>query len=93
MKPVGVLEMGGGSTQIAFLPVHSVLAHMFPVRVAGVAYHLYAHSYLHYGQNYILSRVNNFLSQRVGNSTTLIANPCMLTGGEKYIIILKKYGM
>ena len=35
---VGVLEMGGGSTQIAFLPEAPVYANMFPVRLGGETY-------------------------------------------------------
>ena len=68
--------MGGGSTQIAFLPDHSVYANMFPVRVGGVTYHLYAHSYLFYGQNYILDRINEYLYE-----LSIEENPCMLIGG------------
>ena len=77
---VGVLEMGGGSTQIAFLPDHSVYANMFPVSVGGTLYRLYAHSYLFYGQNYITDRINDhLLKQSPGVSN--IYNPCLLSGG------------
>lgn len=69
--------MGGGSTQIAFLPDYPVYANMFPVRVNDVTYHLYAHSYLFYGQNYILQRINEYLLSR-----SIHENPCMLSGGE-----------
>lgn len=80
--------MGGGSTQIAFLPDHSVYANMFPVQIGGVTYQLYAHSYLFYGQNYIISRINNYLlGLRTGNEASL-ENPCMLKGG-KYSIYMK----
>lgn len=75
--------MGGGSTQIAFLPDHSVYANMFPVQIGDATYHLYAHSYLFYGQNYIVSRINDYLVALRGRNSH-VKNPCMLTGG-KYI--------
>lgn len=87
---VGVLEMGGGSTQIAFLPDHSVYANMFPVRLGGVTYHLYAHSYLLYGQNYIVSRINDYLLALNNRSKTVIENPCMLRGDNSSLVVFGK---
>ena len=43
MDSVGILEMGGASTQIAFVPDTSVLADKFPVTLGGVRYPLYVH--------------------------------------------------
>ena len=80
-QSVGVLEMGGGSTQIAFIPDTPIYANMFPVRIGGQRYHLYAHSYLFYGQNYIISRINKYLIQNNVESSQL-ENPCMLIGGK-----------
>ena len=80
-QSVGVLEMGGGSTQIAFLPDHSIYANMFPVRIGGQTYHLYAHSYLSYGQNYIVSRINDYLVA-LQSKLMEVNNPCMLVGGK-----------
>ncbi len=45
MEPVGILEMGGASTQIAFVPDTSVLADKFPVTIGGRRYPLYVHRY------------------------------------------------
>ena len=78
---IGVLEMGGGSTQIAFLPEAPVYANMFPVRLGGATYNLYAHSYLFYGQNYIVSRINDYLV-KMGDGSSPIGNPCMLRNGK-----------
>lgn len=78
-KAYGILEMGGGSTQIVFLPDGPLLANMFRVRIAGAIYSLYAHSYLFYGQDLMTLRINRYLydqDQRVKE----IVNPCMLTG-------------
>jgi apyrase len=77
-KPtVGILEMGGASTQIAFAPRGNVLADKFPVTIGRVTYPLYVHSYLDYGQN----NVDKWLKGRLlrGNlSGQHISNPCML---------------
>ncbi|KAL4238098.1 hypothetical protein ACF0H5_002810 [Mactra antiquata] len=89
-EAVGVLEMGGGSTQIAFLPDHSIYANMFPVYLGGVTYQLYAHSYLFYGQNYIISRINDFLlALRTGNDV-IIDNPCMLKGDNTTVSLFQE---
>ena len=83
----GILELGGASTQIAFLPRGSLLAYKFPVQIGGVVYPLYVHSYLHYGQQYVdkwiksqLCPVDRWCSRR--NQT--IENPCMLIGQRNF---------
>ena len=43
MDSVGILEMGGASTQIAFIPDTSILADKFPLTIGGVRYPLYVH--------------------------------------------------
>ncbi|OWF41180.1 ectonucleoside triphosphate diphosphohydrolase 8-like isoform X2 [Mizuhopecten yessoensis] len=78
-QAVGVLEMGGGSTQITFVPDGPILANMFPVRMAGVTYYLYAHSYLYYGQTYMAYRIRRYLEEESPLDTELY-NPCMLRG-------------
>ncbi|XP_053402634.1 ectonucleoside triphosphate diphosphohydrolase 1-like isoform X3 [Mercenaria mercenaria] len=88
-QAVGVLEMGGGSTQIAFLPDHSIYANMFPVRIGDVTYLLYAHSYLFYGQNYIVSRINDYLVALSGDNRS-IENPCMLVGDNTTVLFSGK---
>ncbi|XP_060581935.1 ectonucleoside triphosphate diphosphohydrolase 1-like isoform X2 [Ruditapes philippinarum] len=85
-QAVGVLEMGGGSTQIAFLPDHSIYANMFPVQIGDVTYLLYAHSYLFYGQNYIVSRINDYLIAQNAGSNLNIKNPCMLKGDNTTVL-------
>ncbi|XP_076097849.1 ectonucleoside triphosphate diphosphohydrolase 1-like isoform X3 [Mytilus galloprovincialis] len=78
-QAVGVLEMGGGSTQIVFLPDGPLLANMFQVRIAGKRYSLYAHSYLFYGQDYMIFRIGRYIIQQNPQSSSH-QNPCMLTG-------------
>jgi len=78
---VGVLEMGGASTQIAFAPEGDILADKFPVLIGGRRYPLYVHSYLYYGQNEIDKRVRGVLLERSSSaSSEPIVNPCMLPG-------------
>ena len=73
--------MGGGSTQIVFLPDAPIYANMFPIRLGGENYNLYAHSYLLYGQNFIISRINEYLVEVYGKLPE-VENPCMLVGGR-----------
>lgn len=76
-KAVGVLEMGGGSTQITFLPDGPLLAHMFTLRISGRIYNLYSHSYLNYGKDYMERRVKDYLIQQ-NPQVYDILNPCSL---------------
>jgi len=80
----GILELGGASTQIAFLPRGSILADKFPVQIGGVVYPLYVHSYLRYGQKNVDEWVKEFLCPEVTcrTSNKRIENPCMLIGDE-----------
>ena len=76
----GILELGGASTQIAFIPDGSILADKFPVKIAGTTYAVYVHSYLYYGQNYVVKRIRERLQEKDPNAYRL-DNPCMLKGG------------
>ncbi|XP_061166213.1 ectonucleoside triphosphate diphosphohydrolase 3-like [Saccostrea echinata] len=76
-KGVGVLEMGGGSTQITFLPDGPLLAHMFTLRIAGRIYNLYSHSYLNFGMNYMHQRIDEYLIEHNPRETDIL-NPCTL---------------
>jgi len=71
--------MGGGSTQITFVPDGPLLANMFPVRIAGRQFNLYTHSYLYYGQNFMAFRINKFLFEQSPMAAEL-TNPCLLRG-------------
>src|SRR5579872_1646329 len=78
----GILELGGASTQIAFVPRGNILADKFPVQIGGVVYSLYVHSYLHYGQKYVDVWIKDQLCQARNCSlkTQTTENPCMLIG-------------
>ena len=76
----GVLEVGGASSQIAFLHSGAIMADRFPVKVSGNISALYAHSYLGFGQNSVLEKVDSIVfARRHANLTNgRVTNPCML---------------
>ncbi|XP_050371986.1 probable apyrase 6 isoform X2 [Argentina anserina] len=52
LKTIGIIELGGASTQVTFVssePMPPQFAR--PVKVGNVTYNIYSHSFLHYGQN------------------------------------------
>ena len=69
--------MGGGSTQITFVPDGPLLAHMFSLRIAGKIYDLYSHSYLNFGKDYMDRRIKEYLIQQNPSAKTIL-NPCSL---------------
>lgn len=75
----GILELGGASTQIAFIPRGSVLSDKFPVFIGGEKYPIYVHSYLHYGQDYVGKAIEDKLIKEHPHDDTF-HNPCMLKG-------------
>lgn len=77
----GILEMGGASTQIAFVPNGNVLADKFPVRIGHVMYSLYVHSYLDYGQTAVIKNIMKRLESE-NPKASRIDNPCLMTGDE-----------
>uniref|UniRef100_A0A0B7BG01 Uncharacterized protein n=1 Tax=Arion vulgaris TaxID=1028688 RepID=A0A0B7BG01_9EUPU len=81
-ESIGVLEMGGGSTQITFIPNGPLFSEEYQVIMAGRPYHLYVQSYLHYGSNAIKLKVAHELTQRYPGQD-VVANPCMLIGDTR----------
>jgi apyrase len=76
-EAVGVLEMGGGSTQITFVPVSPLYDGEFQVFIKGRKFELYVHSYLQFGINAINIWVGQVLSNWKPGRNEL-DNPCML---------------
>ena len=60
----GVLEMGGASSQITFIPEVDPLADKFPMQILGKDFSVYTHSYLGYGQDAIQEWVEETLAAR-----------------------------
>jgi len=79
LPTAGILEMGGASTQIAFVPNGNVLADKFPVRIGHVMYSLYVHSYLDYGQTAVIKNIMKRLESE-NPKASRIDNPCLMTG-------------
>ena len=69
--------MGGGSTQITFIPDGPLLAHMFSLRIAGRIYDLYSHSYLNFGKDYMDRRIKEYLIKTNPPGPSYY-NPCLL---------------
>ena len=90
LTSVGLLEMGGASAQVAFLPEGDPLANMFPVTLNGVDYKLYAHSYLAYGQDYSQQWQVQYLWQTQGGGST-VNHPCLFQGKCYLLFTLQKY--
>jgi len=75
----GIMELGGASTQIAFVPEGNILADKFPVLIGGERYPVYVHSYLDYGQDRVNDRIKRLLAEETDSSEPVV-NPCMLLG-------------
>jgi len=76
---VGVVEMGGASVQIAFVPDGDVIRYLFPVHVINRRYMVYAHSYLGYGQSSVVDYIKTQL-EADNPASKVIRHPCMLRG-------------
>ena len=75
--------MGGGSTQIVFIPKLPIYANKFIIHIGSQYYQTYAHSYLNFGQRYIIERVKAYLIeqyQKSNSKTHRINDPCRLKG-------------
>ncbi|CAG5120552.1 unnamed protein product, partial [Candidula unifasciata] len=83
-ETVGLLEMGGGSTQIAFIPNTPIYDGEFQITIDGRSYELYAHSYLLFGINAVNQWVAEVIKRNYSDSVTY-DNPCMLKGDSKEI--------
>lgn len=79
----GVIDLGGSSVQITFTPVdhHDIVAGYFPLRFRGQNIRLYTHSYLQYGHEAAMYRVNAYLASRTRNYRH-ISHPCVPKGSR-----------
>lgn len=76
----GALDMGGASTQIAFIPKGiSIIQNYYPLHISSVHIHLYSHSYLEFGYRDAQQRLmRGLMHWGYGNGTRRrpILNPC-----------------
>ena len=66
----GALDMGGASTQITFRPPFDVLSNYFPLRIQQERIRLYTHSFLNFGMERALQRVNDRLIEAANGTIT-----------------------
>ncbi|XP_045204909.2 ectonucleoside triphosphate diphosphohydrolase 1-like isoform X1 [Mercenaria mercenaria] len=79
---LGLIELGGGSAQIAFIPDDPIYAGKMPATIAGQEYGVYCHSYLSYGATLMSERIAELLIQENKHANVII-NPCMLKGDSR----------
>eukprot|EP00442_Polarella_glacialis_P002206 CAMPEP_0115062378 /NCGR_PEP_ID=MMETSP0227-20121206/8510_1 /TAXON_ID=89957 /ORGANISM="Polarella glacialis, Strain CCMP 1383" /LENGTH=531 /DNA_ID=CAMNT_0002447745 /DNA_START=42 /DNA_END=1637 /DNA_ORIENTATION=+ len=76
----GTLDMGGASTQIAFVPQDtSIIANYFPMRLGNIQLHLYIKSYLQFGyrdanQRTLISMLQH--GKASGSASDPLVHPC-----------------
>ncbi|XP_076125286.1 ectonucleoside triphosphate diphosphohydrolase 8 [Alosa pseudoharengus] len=78
---LGALDLGGGSTQIAFTPKEPVKQpdSEAALQLYGHRYGVYTHSYLCYGKDQAMKQLQAHLVSMSGSSTTIM-HPCYHTG-------------
>ena len=84
----GITEMGGASTQIAFVPRGDIMANKFPILLGGRRFPLYAHSYLDYGQDAVDHRIKEMLVAESSSGSQVVPHPCMLRGKRAHQVNL-----
>lgn len=83
---IGMVEVGGGSMQIAFIPERPIYADKQAVIIGGREYDLYAHSFLSYGAESIGMRIEQYLVRQNKHAVAL-TNPCMLKGDSHNVTV------
>ena len=79
----GALDLGGASTQVTFHPDESILAGLFPLKIAQNSHMLYTHSYLYYGADQARYRMYTDLESTAAVSAKEVKsvnNPCFPIG-------------
>jgi hypothetical protein len=86
--------MGGASTQITFRPPFDVLSNYFPLRIQQEKLRLYSHSFLNFGIERALERVNDRLIELGSNGTVtagiptqpeMVQSPLRPAGGSYFL--------
>ena len=76
----GALDLGGASTQVTFHPDESILAGLFPLKIAQNSHMLYTHSYLYYGADQARYRMYTDLESTATKGVDTVNNPCFPKG-------------
>jgi len=81
-ESTGIMEMGGGSTQIAFIPDSQPWAFQYTLILGLRKYDLYVHSHLNYGKNGVQRQIAEYLA-----ATGTVYNPCLLVGDTQTYLL------
>jgi len=77
---VGILELGGASSQVAFKTSHDIRANEFHYYWDGVRHDLYTSSYMRFGADQILLRSKQALLAASTSEVLEVTHPCFHTG-------------
>lgn len=86
---VGVLDLGGASTQIAFKSPMDIRAHQFQFYNEGKRQSIYDTSYMRFGQDQVVLRSKETLAKADSNAERL-DHPCLNRGYEEVTEVLGK---
>ncbi|XP_066520544.1 ectonucleoside triphosphate diphosphohydrolase 8 [Hoplias malabaricus] len=88
---LGALDLGGASTQISFTPIDPVKepASALDLQLYGYRYQLYTHSYLCYGKDQVLKRIQAYIQTSNPNNT--VNHPCYHSGYNLTIALADIY--
>jgi len=87
--PIGTLDMGSGSTQIAFVPKSGTFiptSYYYLFTYLKDNYSPYVHSYSGYGYIASLYAVNSSVLQQASSGAETVYNPCFLSGYSSSMI-------
>ncbi|XP_077054325.1 ectonucleoside triphosphate diphosphohydrolase 8 [Siphateles boraxobius] len=91
-KILGALDLGGASTQISFTPKDPVRFpdSAFNLQLYGYKYELYTYSYLCYGKDQALKKLQAYLHKTAG-PTSVISHPCYHKGYKANVTLAELY--
>ncbi|NP_001002379.2 ectonucleoside triphosphate diphosphohydrolase 8 isoform X1 [Danio rerio] len=91
-KIIGALDLGGASTQISFTPKDPVRDpnSAFNLQLYGYKYELYTYSYLCYGKDQALKKLQAYLHKNAGSSSS-ISHPCYHKGYNLNLTLAELY--
>lgn len=81
LQTTGIVELGGASAQVAFVSSEVVPPEFSrTISYGGVAYKIYSHSFLHYGQDEAQEEILKSLQNSAANKDGIVTDPCTPKG-------------